>query len=103
MNKKKRFSYAITSFNSFGFHFKWKFMPVEGAQEIGSKTTGNQRKRKGCLGAGDRLTYVTENQQRKIMGSKQGLVTRVNQPLSFLVVQYSGTAQTGIQIQSLGS
>lgn len=52
----------LPHYKSFGFHFEWNFMSMEGAQEIGSETTGNQRK--GRLGAGVGLTCIAENHEK---------------------------------------
>lgn len=49
--------------NSFGFHCKWKFPSLEGAQEIGGETTGNQRTREGmswCWRGADLLSGVNK-------------------------------------------
>lgn len=62
---------------------------------MGRDTTANQRSRKGRSGYRIRHPYVTENQQRKFMGLRPGLVIRVNQSLYFLVIGSGGTAQPG--------
>lgn len=62
---------------------------------MGRDTTANQRSRKGRSGCRIRHPYVTENQQRKFMGLRPGLVIRVNQSLHFLVIGSGGTAQPG--------
>lgn len=70
---RKDIFYTTTPSNSFGFHFKWKFVPVEGAQELGVKLQVIREREERCLGAEDGLTYVAKNQQRKVWDQTGGV------------------------------
>ena len=71
LTSKERIFYALKPYKTFGFYFKWKFMPVEGARRSGVRLQIIRETGKGYLGPGYRLTHVAKRQQRKIIGTQE--------------------------------